>query len=325
MLPRLKDVAEAAGVSCALVSMYLNHHDTGHMKDDTRQRIREAIERLGYRPNPIARSLRTSKTRMIGYIGGDMRNETRQRQMVLFHDELEKRNYQTLMAYGQGDTDATQASFKALLQNSCCGVIVNQTFADFLSPENVDVPVVFCSRHPPKPGTENTIFCDFSVGMNEELDYLESLGHREIFLVWSARDWDPLDGRLVTFQKRYPNNVLRIAQSDGDIPEEPFRKHRRENPQITAYACISDITAVSLLSLLNAMNLRVPEDVSVCGWDNDRFGKPLGLTTVETPLQEMANSAITLLLNRLEGKHNQVKTRIESHLLPRKTVAKPPI
>ena len=98
MAVRLKDVADAAGVSVALVSNYVNGKSTARMSDETRDRIDLALRELNYRPNLVARFLRTGQSRNIGLITAGLANETHQNLMLLIHEALIRRNW-NMLAY----------------------------------------------------------------------------------------------------------------------------------------------------------------------------------------------------------------------------------
>lgn len=286
---KLAEVAERAGVSTATVSRFLNGRN---VRTATHGRIRQAIEDLNYQPNLAARELAGGKSRTIGVIVSNLENPFFFDIYRTLEDDARKRGYEVVMANTDYRAEQLAASVRVMIGRRVAGLaaIVSE-----LEPAVLDelcaarVPTVFFDVGKPRPGVTK-VRVDYSAGMQKAVTYLNSLGHRRLGFLGHHDPLGPLQERrkaVLSAAARYPQ--LQVASAEGSDTLEGGRLAMSEllvsgfDP--TAVTCVNDIIAVGALRALRDRGLRVPEDISVMGFDDIKlaeFSYP-SLTSVHVP------------------------------------------
>ena len=302
------DVASRAGVSSATVS-YVVNNGPRPVAPETRTRVLAAIAELGYHPDNIARSLRVRQTHMLGLVLPDSAN--------LFFAELARRlerqadahGYSLLLCNSQEDVAREAKQLAALRNQRVDGIILIPADAPGGNvPATLDgIPVVALDRVPPD-WVGDSVRTDARQGGALAVRHLLELGHRRIAFIHGPQ-------RLAHARERLEGGLLALAEA-GLQPRPVWQCPSSfdfaggwnaaralltllERP--TAFCCSNDAMAVGALAGLHALNLRVPHDVSVTGFDD----VPLAayaippLTTVTQPYDAMAATALTILLQRI--------------------------
>jgi LacI family transcriptional regulator len=286
---KLAEVAERAGVSTATVSRFLNGR---HVKAAAHGRIRQAIEELNYQPNLAARELAGGKSRTIGVIVSNVENPFFFDIYRTLEDDARHRGYEVVMANTDYRAEQLAASVRLMIGRRVAGLaaIVSE-----LEPAVLDelcaarVPTVFFDVGKPRPGVTK-VRVDYSAGMKKAVTYLHSLGHRRLGFLGHHDPLGPLQERrkaVLSAAARY--SQLQVASAEGSDTLEGGRLAMSDllasgfNP--TAVTCVNDIIAVGALRALRDRGLRVPEDISVMGFDDIKlaeFSYP-SLTSVHVP------------------------------------------
>lgn len=302
------DVAARAGVSSATVS-YVVNNGPRPVAPETRVRVLAAIAELGYHPDNIARSLRVRQTHVLGLVVPDSAN--------LFFAELARRlerqagehGYSLLLCNSQEDVEREATHLSVLRNQRVDGIILVAADATGMSvPTDLDgIPVVALDRVPPDWGGDS-VRTDARRGGALAVEHLLGLGHRRIGFIHGPR-------RLAHAQERLEGG-LGALRAAGIVPPPEWQRPSgfdfaggREAArallalpmQPTALCCSNDAMAVGALAGLHALGLRVPDDVSVTGFDDvplAQFAIP-ALTTVTQPYDAMAATALTTLLERV--------------------------
>jgi DNA-binding LacI/PurR family transcriptional regulator len=287
----LEQVAKRAKVSTATVSRVLNNASV--VKSSTRARVMKAIEELRYHPNLHARTLAGGKSRTIGVIVSNLDNPFFFDIYKTIETDAHARGYEVVMANTDYKSEQLVSSIRLMIGRRVAGLaaIVSE-----MDPALIDelaesrIPVVFYDVGTPKRNITN-IRVNYKRGMEKVIDYLHSVGHRRIGFIGHHSMLGPINERLKSVLdavSRYQPALEVEAAADADTLEggrAAARALLNKGFNPTALVCVNDITAVGALRELRERGLRVPQDISVTGFDNiklSEFCYP-ALTTVHIP------------------------------------------
>ena len=320
MAVRLKDVAEAAGVSIALVSNYVNGKSTARMSDETRSRINTALRRLNYQPNPVARFLRTGESRTVGFLVSGLVNEVTQTLMLRLHEHLAERGCEMLSYYTKNEVGLLCTGYREMLRCCCAGII---THGQNWNIEKTELPQLVMTSDIVDEQEVEQVYCDHRPGVTAALDHLAGLGHRKVICLAHPFGEGTLLRKKI-FLERFPEEAIETVTFPGVITPEEAKAILERHPGATAAFCINDMIALAFREALMRLGLRVPEDFSLVGFDNIAGAELAGLSTVDQALDERALSAVNALLNRIENRSDPVAWNIPARFVPRLSCAPPP-
>ena len=308
---KLRDVAAAAGVHPATASRALNPDTRALVNEETAQRVLEAATALGYRPNPIARGLKTSRSYTIGVVVPDLRNPLFPPIARGIEDRLEPAGYTSLLANTDNDPDRERLSFEALHARQVDGYITASARREHPLLEELAAngrPLVLVNRATDDAALPAAIPDDRG-GMRQAVAHLAALGHRRIahlagpftvstgvhrhegFVQGMAAVGLPVDESLVAVGARF-------TEAEG---ARLCRELLAAGRPFSAVLAGNDLLALGCLDALREAGLECPRDVSVVGFNDmdwsQRFTPPL--TTVRVPHHGLGMAAADLLLERL--------------------------
>lgn len=325
MAVKIKDVAEAAEVSIATVSYVLNN--SAPVSEETRQRVLNAVKRLGYRPNITARNLKASETRIIGYAWHDVpsgatNNSVLDRFIYTMARAAESHGYHVL-TFTQSPTNPTLAYNELIQTSRVDGFILSGTVH---YDERIRLlleqgfPFVAFGRSNAEWDFPH-IDVDGSAGTRAAVNHLLERGHRKIgCLAWPIGSLNS-DQRFAGYQEtiqaagitpdsswitHVPNERARACAA----AEKMLRQPTDTCP--TAIVAVSDTLALGAYEAIEALGLRVGEDIAVTGFDDDPytpFTRP-ALTSIRQPIDEIGQKVIEMLVALLN--HQPLRER---HLL----------
>jgi DNA-binding LacI/PurR family transcriptional regulator len=309
----LKVLADHLGLSPASVSLVLNRAPGARaIPPATQDRIRAAAERLHYRPNSIARSLRHRRSLTIGVMVPEISDGYASLVMSGIEDQLLQEGYLYFVASHRHRSDLIEEYPKLMLARAVDGLIAVDTPCERPLP----VPVVAVSGHRHTDGVTNIVL-NHERAARLALGHLESLGHRRIAIIkGQAFSSDTLvRWRSIRDAARGLGLAIDrtlVTQLEGDSPspsvgDEATRRLLDTGSRFTAIFAFNDVSALGAIRALRERGLRVPEDVSVVGFDDipsAAYQNP-GLTTVRQPLREMGRRAAETLVHRIEGRGNR--------------------
>ena len=292
----LEQVARRAKVSTATVSRVLNNASV--VKSTTRARVMKAIEELKYHPNLHARSLAGGKSRTLGVIVSNMENPFFFDIYKTIESDAHERGYEVVVANTDYRSEQLVTSVRLMIGRRVMGLaaIVSE-----MAPELIDeltesrTPVVFYDVGTSRRNITN-IRVDYRRGIEKVVDYLHSMGHRRLGFLGHHAVLGPINERMKAVMDavaRIPELEVRTA-ADADTLEggrQATRALLATGFQPTAIICVNDVTAVGALRELRERGLRVPQDISVTGFDNvklSEFCYP-ALTTVHIPRERIGH------------------------------------
>jgi LacI family transcriptional regulator len=334
----IKDVAKEAGVSISTVSNALNN--SRYVKEETKKRINEVAERLKYTPNIIARGLKTRSTSTVAVIVPDISNQFFAQVIKGVEEVARLRKYNVLLACTYYDVLEEKKSIEILRKQFVDGFVFISGYDsfDYIKALNDDkVPVVVADRELEDIKVPSVLIDNF-YAMKEAVNYLYDLGHNKIGYISYTYD------NQTTVRKRFEgyceglkenkldynpdmvviSETLRLNELQGS--HEAVRKIIKYKSIPSVIMTASDFIAVGVIEALKDLKIKIPEEISVIGYDNiliSQYTSPL-LTTVKQPKEKMGAIAMNLLLDIIEGK--KIKNRnivLPTKLIVRRSVAKP--
>jgi LacI family transcriptional regulator len=321
-------LAEHLELSQTTVSLVLNNSPSAKsIPQETRDRVTEAAERLNYRPNYFARSLRQSRSMSVGVLAPDLSEGYFTRVMSGVVEELTGAHYFFFTACHDWNRELIDKYPQMLVQRAVDGLLLLNTPADHVE---VSVPVVAISAHSSAENVTNIVL-DHHRAVEQALTHLYSLGHRRIAFMRGPRAIPDSEFRWESIQqvaqdmtlKIDANLVIRIdsagwSMKDGYHPMAPeigFRPMQallEKTRDFTAIFCFNDIAAIGAIRALKDAGLSVPGDVSVVGFDDIQsaaYSTP-SLTTVRQPLLEMGKRGAQILLERISDREKTFSAEI---------------
>jgi len=305
----LQDVARQAGVSTATVSRVLNN--IGVVKSSTRAKVLKAVEDLRYFPNIHARALAGGATRTLGLVVSNLENPFFLDVFRALDSEAHEKGYEVLIANTDYDPQRLVGSVHLMLGRRVAGLalIVSEIaphLLDELSERKVRTVVYDVGA--PKPNILS-IKTQYRRGMQRIVEYLYNMGHRRMAFVGHHNTLGPLSERYQSFLeavKRYGSQVecRAVASEDGfGGGREAVRELFASGMRPTAIVCVNDFMAVGVLRQLREIGLRVPEDVSVTGFDNITLSEMItpSLTTVHIQCDTLGRKIFAMLTDKGES------------------------
>jgi len=287
---KLEQVARRAKVSTATVSRVLNNASL--VKSSTRARVMKAIEELKYHPNLHARSLAGGKSKTIGVLVSNLENPFFFDIYKTIEDDAHANGFEVLMANTDYRSEQLVTSVRIMIGRRVAGLaaIVSEMAPELMEELNDSrTPVVFYDVGTPRQNITN-IRVDYRRGIEKVIEYLHSLGHRRLGFIGHHAILGPINERMKAVMDavaRIPSLEVRTA-ADADTLEGgriATRALLATGFEPSAIICVNDITAVGALRELRERGIRVPQDISVTGFDNvklSEFCYP-ALTTVHIP------------------------------------------
>jgi DNA-binding LacI/PurR family transcriptional regulator len=303
----LKVLAEYLSLSPATISLVMNNAPgASAIAATTRHRVLEAAKRLNYRPNPIARSLRTRQTYTVGVIVPEFSEGYFTMLMNGIEDHLLQSGYLHFVVSHQGKPDLIDEYPRLLTERSVDGFLLVNTSLN----EEVSAPVVSISGHKKFRGNTN-IMLDHDRAALLALKHLFDLGHRRIAFMKGQPQVSDSDFRwqgIMGMAKRvgitiYPELCVYL-EANAWSPELGYpiiRDLLARTRDFTAIFCFNDISAIGAIRAIADAGLRCPDDISVIGFDDiasAAYHIPR-LTTVRQPLRRMGEVAVQTLLKRI--------------------------
>jgi LacI family transcriptional regulator len=313
--PTMHDVARLAGVSQPTVSRVLNQQDTTiAISEDTRAKVMAAVEALGYRTNVLARSLRTQKNQMIALMIADISNSFYHPIVRTVQEVARQHNYDLLIANSDHLYENEIHFFEAVTRRPVDGVIMvpihlsNQEFVDFIDQSNT--PVAVLGRQIEHDDID-VVYLDDEDAVYNTICWLASArGHREIGFLGVGDDYPPGPRRLHGFMRAMHDSGLSVNPDwllIGDFTMESGKRAAAELLQRdtlpTAVFAINDLMAIGMILTFQEAGLRVPEDISVAGFDNipeTTIVRPT-LTTIAQNPTDIGYKLATMLFDRIEN------------------------
>jgi DNA-binding LacI/PurR family transcriptional regulator len=330
----LKTIAEHLGLTAGTVSAALNNSPAARsIPAHTKNRIIEAAQALNYRPNFFARTLRLKRTYTIGVIAEEIGDAYGALVISGIEEYLRKNNYFFLTVIHRHDPKLLQTYAQMLLTRGVEGFITTDTSLT----EKLALPTVAVAGHQRVENVTNIVL-DHRRAARLALEHLRDLGHEEIAFIKgqtissdSTARWNAICEVAQQLGIRIrPELTIQLEGTDSTPAiGYPFAKQllARKHP-FTALFAYNDISAIGSIWALREAGLRVPEDISIVGFDDipgAAFANP-GLTTVRQPLVKMGQIAARTVVDLIEGRGEYVpEIAIEPEFVIRQSTGPAPV
>ena len=343
MTVTLKEIAKLAGVSTATVSYVLN--DSAPVKDETKKRVMSIIKSTGYTSNSIARSLRVNKTKTIGIIVEDMTVIQVPILIDGINELAEINGYKTLLSnlrllskyksiYDNEISvkEDVKVALNTLLGMQVDGIIYIGTYdKHIVELPNCSKPVVYCNCFGKQPNSINVSYNNLEAAYRITRQLI-GLGHNAIGLITGRMDTYPAIERLKGYKKALVEYNISLNHDyvvNGDWgyhkgKEAAKKLFNLDNPP-TAIFAMNDNMAIGTYEAALEYGIRIPEDISVFGFDNAETSKYIRprMSTVDIPLKDIGMKSTEILLKQIHGeKITQAQLLLPCEIILRSSVAK---
>ncbi|MEW5974259.1 MAG: LacI family DNA-binding transcriptional regulator [Acidobacteriota bacterium] len=331
---RIKDIAELAGVSTATVSHVINN--TRFVSEPVRQRVLAAIKQANYYPNAHARSLASGRSNTIGLIISDISNPFFPELVKSIEAFATERGYDVILANTNYDPKRTADCVRRMIERQVMGVAIMTAEMDFslireLAGKNVSV--VFLDLGPVRERMSN-INVNYQSGIEQAVRHLVDLGHHRIAFIGGTPALKSARTRRDAFlecMKRIDVFSGKPLIFEGNFTSESGRRAAaeilRERVLPTAIFAANDLMAIGCMSEVRSAGLRIPDDLSVVGFDDISFAALTDppLTTIVLPRAELGSRAVEALLHTMSSKANEgIEFKIRTHLVVRQSTSVAP-
>jgi len=326
-------VAKRANVSIATVSRTVNRVPTVNPK--LAKRVWEAINELGYFPNTQARALGSGRSGLLGLIVSEITNPFFPELIQGFEDVAVENGYEILVSSTNYEPKKMELCIRRMLERKVEGVAVmtfgiEQPLYEQLAHRNI--PLVLVDAGPDRPGI-SLLKVDYHHGIRQAVQHLAALGHRKLGFVTGPRGLHSAESRLLAFTNSIAECGIAPRSEwivSGDHTLEggigAMEKILAGSDQPTAIICSNDMTALGVLHKAYRAGLRIPQDLSVVGFDDIHMARVMipPLTSIQMSRLELAHAAVSALRAHAEGNGQQREYRIGTQLVVRESTSFPP-
>ncbi|KAB2925611.1 MAG: LacI family transcriptional regulator [Bacteroidetes bacterium] len=310
MKTTIKQVAEKAGVSIATVSRVINGFE--NVNAETRERIMKVVAELKYTPNLAARGLIMKRTEAIGLLLPDLHGEFFSEVIRGVDEAVQRQQYHLLVSSSHNDTKEIEAALR-FMRGRVDAIIVMSPQVDsdlLLSNLPKGLPVVLLNCHLNNPHFDSIVIDGFG-GARDMVSYLLGIGHTRIAVIKGGENNLESQERLRGYRTAFINHGMTYNKSlefDGDFTEASGYEAAREVLELeerpTAIFAFNDSMAVGAIGAIREAGLRIPNDISVCGFDDIPVAKYLSpsLTSVHVPIHDLGVMAVNRVFDRLQNK-----------------------
>ncbi len=305
----IQDIAKTANVSKSTVSRVLN--DTTAVKEDKKQAVLEAMKKLDFQPNIFARGLAGGSTMALGIVTQNIGSPFYDSVTQGIVSELVGTNYSPIFVDGQWDQDVTRAGIRTLIARQVDGLIVVGGYLseDTLKEIRDDKPIVVVARNM-ESWEGSCIYVDNEKGGYEATKYLIDCGHKQIAHITGIVDHQDSIDRLNGYKRAldeadiaFDENLIYEGDFNGQSGVLAIESFLMQKRQFSALFAANDEMAFGARLALYRKGIRVPEDVSIIGFDNqpDSAYMTPPLTTMAQPSSEMGRCAARALISVLKN------------------------
>ena len=336
--PTIKDIAKICGVGFSTVSRAINNHPD--INPETKEKIMNIIKEYGYVPNNSARNLKRVDAKAIAVLVKGISNPFFSNMIKVIEEECKKKRYSMELSHIEADEDEVDAALKVVKEKRLRGIIFLGGLFSHSDEKlkKLNVPFVFSTAGSIPENISKNQYSNIGVDDRKEsarmVDYLIRLGHRNIAIVVAEAEEESigklrLEGYYDALQAHnIPVNPKLIYQTRDDIGHFSMengyltaKKLIESEEQFSAVYAVADALAIGAIRALLEAGLRVPDDVSVAGYDGIDVSGYISpsLTTIRQPVEEMAKDTVKLLFDIIAGKKDHQHITYEAELLERES------
>lgn len=333
---RLKDIAARAGVSVMTVSKVLR--DAPDISAQTKARIRQLAEQMGYVPDSLAQGLRTRTTKLFGLVISSITNPVFARTALAIEERAHELGYDVILAHSLNSVEREEACIRRLLSRRVDGLFLSPVYRLDPSAEIYDeirkngTPAVILGHRAPFCADFPNVETDESSASYELTRHLLDMGHTRIGFFGGPMAAPWAQERLEGYRKAMrdagiepDDRLMFTAGATMDEGEKAASQLIEESADATAIIAVNDLVAIGAANVLLAAKLRIPEDISVVGFGNVLISElfKIPLTTVRQPKFRLGNAAMDSMLQLLRRQPAESK-RLTASIVVRASSGPPP-
>lgn len=327
----MKDIARIAKVSTSTVSHVINN--TRYVSDEIREKIMKVVNELNYTPSAVARSLKVKETKTLGMLVTATSNPFFAEVVSGVEQYCNQHHYNLIISSIDGNEQRLQQNIQTLIQKQVDGLLLmySDTRHAMVEQLNLNLPIVVMDWWPTELNADK-IYENSEFGAYLATKTLIEQGHKNIAIITGKLDKSLAHNRLLGYQKalqdaHLPINPDWIIESHFDFEGgvEGMKKLLQITPRPTAVFACSDTIAIGVYQVAWQQGLRIPQDISVIGYDNIMLAQYLTppLTTIHQPKAELGKLAVEILLERIKSPDLEYKTTmLQPQLIWRASVVK---
>jgi LacI family transcriptional regulator len=323
------DVAGKAEVSLATVSRVLNNPEK--VNEATRAKVLKVIKELGYRPNAIARGLASHKTTTVGIVLSDVTRASTSQLLGGIIDIAKKYSYSIKIFSMSGDTNVLD-SIRDVVAEQVDGVLLLNDELDTAQmnivkeqTSNANIPLVLTNVISDDPELASVAIDYFDASYQITKELIEK-GRKDIYLLSTVRRYSVNTQKEAGYTKAMEEKGLtsKIFRTSGDISiNTPHFEEYFENNKVDGAIAVRDSIAVSFMNVMINKGYKVPEDISICGYQNTKYAmlaRP-SLTCIDTPVYDIGAVAMRLLTKLMKGEQvDSIKVVLPHKVIKRQTL-----
>lgn len=309
----IEDVAKDAGVSISTVSRVLNNNYP--VKKETRKRIEEAIEKLDYKPNPLARGLVSGKSNIIGILVPNLKSLIYTEMISFIEQRLSQSGYDVMVSTTNSKKEEEEEAIKRFINRSVDGIIIIETELlcsdKFLKEVMEKTPIIFVNQH---NETYNNVYVDNKEAVENVINYLLNLGHTKVAIV--SEIGNKVHEECIKHyrdvareQEMYPM-IFKVESDDldnekVDILEKTIDiKGYQLTRDITAFIACDDLVMLRIIKTLATRDISIPKDISLINLKNTAISKMLhpSVSTIDISPDKIADSVTEKIIYLLKEK-----------------------
>jgi len=319
--PKLTDVAKEAGVSPTTVSRVINNY--GYLSEETKNKVFQAMKKLNYQPNTVARSLQGKQTNLIGAIFPSVSNPFFGELIEKIENRLFLSGYKTILCNSADNREKERSYINMLIANQVDGIIAGAHNLGIKEYDQFGLPIISFDRY--LSDNIPIVSSDNHQGGELAVQELYQNGARNIYLFASSnKPNSPTHRRRTGYLEAMAQ--LSLEPHVKDIPFEMLPSVKSltirqilSSEKIDGIFCTDDLTALIVLQQAKELGIKVPQELKVIGYDGTKFIQNYHpeLSTIEQPIEDIAQLLVELLLKRITDK----KVQLEKHyMLPVKLI-----
>lgn len=338
----IKDIAKRCGVSVSTVSRALN--DNAEINAETKEKILQVVKESGFVPNNSARNLKRTDTNNIAILVKGITNPFFSPMIKILEEEIHKKKFSLVLYHVDEYENEIDVALELIKEKRLKGIVfLGGHFVHSADKfEQISVPFVFSTVGAKPDNLDKVVYSniavDDKVSSKKMISYLIDLGHRDIAILTPER-WEGTIGyqRLQGYMEAFRERKLAIKEElicdvspslDLYSMENGFwttKKLIESGTYFTAIFAMSDSLAIGACRALKDAGKKIPEDVSVAGYDGIEWGDYYvpRLTTLRQPVEEMALKTIQLLFQIIEGKSKHMHIDFEGEIVVKESTSKP--
>jgi LacI family transcriptional regulator len=333
----LADVGRQANVSTSIASLVLSGKYEGRCTAETAQEVRKAASELGYRANRLARGLRKQSTKVLGLLSIEVATSPYAGSMILAaQQEARAQDYDLLFVEVENSHDSIQQGFDLLSEHQADGVLIFSYFHQSISLPKRRFKNIVCANGFDSENVYDSFTPNEYASFMQTLDLLGTAGHKTVAFLADSSGYPASIERLRAYENarekyqwsRSDSLVVSSVTTDPGTGYKSTHEILERTPDTTAVVAFNDQLAMGAYQAAKELNLRIPEDLSIVGFDDLELisaGLRPGLTTVRLPHAEMGELAVKRLIQRCKSKEelSREKHEIICSLVSRQSISAP--